>query len=492
MCGILSIFETNNTGSELNIRRAVEGLESLHHRGPDSTNHRALYNKRVFLGHVRLSILDLEGGDQPLSNVGNDIHAVVNGEFYNFEKLRVELETKGHVFKTKSDSEILIHLYEEKGTACLEELRGEFAFVLWDNRQKRLFAARDRFGIKPLVWGWRGKQLYIASEAKALFRAGFPAKWDQESVYFSFCSQYLQPNRTLFDGVNQVEPGHFLLAGSSSFTIRKYWDLDITAAKEDSEDEELLVAKVRKKLDEAVRLRLRADVPVACYLSGGLDSSAVLGVAKKVSGKALPCFSISFDDEMYDEKAIAVESAKFNGAELSVVGVSDQDLYDHFASAVFHSEILAVNRHGAAKLLLSKAVQDAGIKVVLTGEGSDEIFAGYPHFRSDMKKLFPETELDLEKLSQTNIVSKGILMPQGETLNTEFLKKRLGYVPTFLETKAGLGFRNQDFLNDDFIREHKGKNYFRSLLDQFFIGPCLLYTSPSPRDATLSRMPASA
>src|SRR5215472_6922745 len=272
MCGIAAIFSPHRRVVPGAIERATR---SLYHRGPDGQRHWISADGRVALGHARLSIIDLTTGDQPIASEDERIRIVVNGEFYGYEAIQRELEDLGHRLRTRSDSEIALHLYEELGTQCLHRLRGEFAFVLWDETNRTIFAARDRFGIKPLFYAFHDDTLYLASEAKALFAAGVPANWDAESVYH--CVEYGGHQvRTLFDGVFQVPPGHYLIATDKHIQLHRYWDFDypvVDRAASLRSDADY-AAEFRQSLEEAVRLRLRADVPVGCYLSGGLDSCA--------------------------------------------------------------------------------------------------------------------------------------------------------------------------------------------------------------------------
>src|SRR5262249_33216544 len=271
MCGIAAFFSTKAPSPTHILQKAVA---TLHHRGPDHQGQWISADQRVGLGHARLSIIDLKGGDQPIASENGRLRIGVNGEFYDFERIRCELEGKGHRFGTRSDSEIALHLYEDFGVHCLPHLRGEFAFVIWDTPNQTLFAARDRFGIKPLFYAFHQDTLFLASEVKALFAAGLPARWDQESFYHHATGPSLC-DRTLFEGVHQVPPGYYLLATRNSLRLLRYWDFDYPTSAElasRNHSDEFYIEQFREVLDEAVRLRMRADVPVGCYLSGGLDS----------------------------------------------------------------------------------------------------------------------------------------------------------------------------------------------------------------------------
>src|SRR4029079_14576181 len=279
MCGIVAMFSRSRPVSPAVLESATQ---RLYHRGPDGQRHWISSDERVGLGHARLSIIDLATGDQPIASQDGRKHIIVNGEFYDYESTQRKLERAGHHLRTRSDSEIALHLYEDLGVQCLNELRGEFAFVLWDENRRPLFAARDRFGIKPLFYALHNETLYLASEVKALFAAGVPARWDAESVAQSVEYGGHQV-RTLFDGVFQVPPGHYLIATDRHFQLVSYWDFNYqpTAEPVKQRSDADYIAEFRHVLEEAVLLRLRADVPVGCYLSGGLDSCAVLGLAAK-------------------------------------------------------------------------------------------------------------------------------------------------------------------------------------------------------------------
>ncbi|WP_159726813.1 asparagine synthase (glutamine-hydrolyzing) [Methylosinus sp. Ce-a6] len=383
MCGFLAIYD--NGPRPVARARILDGLAVMRHRGPDEQDVWIDPRGNVAFGHARLSIIGLGNGRQPIASADGSIHLIVNGEFYDFERIRDELRARGCVFRTESDSEIALHLYREFGTAGLERLRGEFALVLYDANERQLVAMRDRFGIKPLFIAEHAGAIYIGSEIKALLAAGVPAIWD-EDAYVS--RGFYLSNQTLFKNVRSLAPGRLVTATPSGLREQTYWDLDFSSAvslANERFDEAEAVAGLREKILEAVRLRLRSDVPVAIYLSGGIDSSAMLGCATHLSGAPLDAYNLSFvDSEAHDERRFAEQAAAHAGARFCSIPVTQNDLADNFADALWHNETPFFNAHGVAKYLLSRAVRDAGFKVVLTGEGSDEIFAGYPHFRRDM------------------------------------------------------------------------------------------------------------
>lgn len=468
MCGIVALYSRREPISPATLERATK---RLYHRGPDGQRQWISRDGRVGLGHARLSIIDLATGDQPISSEDNQTHIVANGEFYQYEAIQHELESRGHHLRTRSDSEIALHLYEDFGVHCLHHLRGEFAFVIWDEKQQSLFAARDRFGIKPLFYAWHENKLYIASEVKALFAAGVPARWDAESVYNSFSFGGHQM-RTLYDGVFLVPPGHYLLISDKHFQITRYWDFNypVAGASTQPKSDADYIAEFRHELEEAVRIRLRADVPVGVYLSGGLDSCAALGLAARHHPEPIRSFTLTFDDVAYDEGPIAREMAALAGAEFHTIPINQNTLAENFADAILQSEMLCVNAHGVAKFLLSKAVRDAGYKVVITGEGSDEILGGYAHFRRDMLLYNregqnpAEIEQLLQWLNENNTVSRGLLLPDGDTGNLEAVRRILGYVPSWCETFSSRAVKAQPLLADDFSCRFKHRESYLQLL----------------------------
>jgi asparagine synthase (glutamine-hydrolysing) len=468
MCGIVAVYSRREPVSPAILERATK---TLYHRGPDGQCQWISRDGRVGLGHARLSIIDLATGDQPIASEDDRTHIVANGEFYEYEPIQRELETRGHHLRTRSDSEIALHLYEEVGVHCLHRLRGEFAFVIWDEKQQSLFAARDRFGIKPLFYAWHNQKLYIASEVKALFAVGVPARWDEESVYNSFTGGGHQM-RSLYDGVFMVPPGHYLVATEKHFQISRYWDFNYPLAGESGRkmSDADYIAEFRHELEEAVRIRLRADVPVGVYLSGGLDSCAVLGLAARHHPEPIRAFTLTFDDVAYDEGPIAREMALLTGAEFNTIPINQDHLAANFADAILQAESFCVNAHGVAKYLLSKAVRDAGYKVVITGEGSDEILGGYAHFRRDMLLYNregqdpAEVEQLLTWLNENNTVSRGLLLPDGDAGNLEAVRRILGYVPSWFETFSSRAVKASPLLTEDFSCRFKHRESYLQLL----------------------------
>ncbi|KAJ7239167.1 putative asparagine synthase [Mycena haematopus] len=403
MCGLISAFcpdGVNPPSAEVLEHDLNASLDIIEYRGPDSRGTYVSPDGRVGLGHVRLSIIDLQTGHQPLSDEENLIHCVVTGEIYDHDRIRAEMQSQGYSFKTKTDSELVVQLYKRDGFNLLFHLRGEFAFVLYDVKRRFLFAARDRFGIKPLYYTVSNGSILFGSEMKTFMPLGWHAEWDVASIvnHGDFGDE-----RTVFKGVKKLPAGYFALCrASGGIETQAYWDLSYPpASASPTTSVESMVSTVRDLLVESVRLRLRADVPWAVYLSGGIDSSSVAGIATKLLREQDPnakvtAFNLAFvESEATDESPLAARTAAYIGADLVQVEATEAKLVGAFEECVWHSEMIGHTFHGAGKLLLSKAVHDAGYKVALSGEGSDEIFGGYPWFPLDYLR---NTDPTAEKL----------------------------------------------------------------------------------------------
>ena len=377
MCGILAA-----ASPAFSDEQAERALARLRHRGPDGQGAWRSPCGDVWLGHTRLSIIDVEGGHQPIANETGEVVAVIGGELYDFERTTCELKARGHRFRTRCDSEILVHLYEEHGLDAVRHLRGEFAFVVWDEPRRRLVAGRDRFGVKPLFYSVVGDGVWIASEAKALFAAGLAAAWDEEAVYQHLFLMH-DAERSLFAGVRQLPAGHLLIHEAGRLRTCRYWDLDYPLASDVGPvDEDAALEALRDALDEAVRVRLRADTPVGYFLSGGLDSSTIVNVAARHWTSPGRAFTVRFDEPEYDEGEQARETASDAGATFAPVDLDGSALADAYPDAIAHGETIG-HLHAAARYLQCRAAHEAGYKVALTGDGADEVLAGYVHYASD-------------------------------------------------------------------------------------------------------------
>ncbi|KAI8879380.1 asparagine synthetase [Backusella circina FSU 941] len=411
MCGISCYlkFKDNTDPTPLDIDTS---LDIINHRGPDDRGVFISPDGRCVLGHNRLSIIDLSGGHQPFTSKCGNIHCVVNGEFYDFKSIRSDLEVKGHIFTTKSDSEIALHLYEEYGLSFVDHLRGEFAICIWDARVQRLIAVRDRFGLKPLHYTVVNNTLMLASEIKAFLPLGWRPQWDMSSiVHFN----HIFGNKTCFKGVHRIPPGHYLVATSNgAIEFFPYWGPEYPDKNgKETRSVNEMIDGVREHLVDAVRQRLIADTPVGIYLSGGIDSSAILGIATKLLREKNPnakvhTFSISFfNGGDLDESEITKRTAKYWDVEQDIITVSYSDLVGHFEKVVWHGEQPIANFSTVSKMLLSEKAQARGCKVVLTGEGSDEIFGGYGFFNPEILREPDLTMSDVfEKIPESERLNK--------------------------------------------------------------------------------------
>lgn len=385
MCGIAGLWSppgsATPTASEL---RAM--VDALHHRGPDGQGVRL--DGPVGLGHARLSIIDLEGGAQPLCNEDGRIWVSFNGEIFNYLELRAELVAQGHRFRTTSDTEVLVHLYEQHGDAFVERLNGQFALALWDGRRQRLLLARDRVGIRPLFLAQDGPRLAFASEVKALFvLPGIPRRLSAEGLAATFSYWAPLGSDTVFDGVRQLPPGHLLSIDATGRHERRYWDWPFGAAPAARRDEDL-AEELRALLLDAVRLQLRADVPVGAYLSGGLDSSIITTLIARHTDAALRSFSLTFEDAEFDESAHQQALVSRLKTAHSSIRATRASIAAAFPRMVRHAEAPVVRTAPAPMMLLADSVRAAGYKVVLTGEGADEAFGGYDLFKEAALRRF--------------------------------------------------------------------------------------------------------
>ncbi|MFK7826408.1 MAG: asparagine synthase (glutamine-hydrolyzing) [Oligoflexales bacterium] len=471
MCGIIGIF---GDGIKTKQDLISPALASLKHRGPDEEGVWFSSDHRAVLGHTRLSIIDLPGGHQPLISPDGAIAAVVNGELYNYQSIRTELQEWGCSFKTDSDSEILLGLYARYGISCLEHMRGEFAFILWDKRNRWTFAARDRFGIKPLFYAIHEDKLCLASEVKALKELGVPMAWDPVQFYQAI-NMAPSIEGSLFQGVKQIAPGHYLVKSwdANDLHLQKYWDFNYPKGHERKNiSEQEAVEGFQSLFKEAISLRLRADVPVACYLSGGLDSCSILGFTQELSPQTVHSFTLTFSHDEYNEAKQAEEMANFAGSPYHPIPISQKEIAENWDQAVLKAERFLFNGHGVAKYLLSRAVHNAGLKVVLTGEGSDEIFGGYAHFRQDEiihgnQWYEHERKEILAELAARNKVSQGLLLGNSESEEQTQIIARLGYVPGWFKGFADQRQLSQKILSDDFLNQYQCRNPLLYLLTQF-------------------------
>lgn len=380
MCGISGTYVASDEDASRELLLNMAG--DLVHRGPDGVG---LYlDGRFGMANTRLAVIDIAGGDQPLSDEHGRYWAMQNGEIYNYVELGAELAARGHVFRTSSDTEVLVHAYAEWGVDCLHRLNGDFAVAIWDRDRRELFLARDRFGVRPLFLSEAGGDLSFASEAKALLRHPKARRGvDPLGLVDAFSLLSSLPDRSALEGIRELPPGHYLVRGPDGVRAeRRWWDIDFSPA-ETSRTQDDVADELRELLRDATRIRLRADVPVAAYLSGGIDSSLVVALARDVSGSDVASFGVGFSDARFDEGADQELAARELGTSLTRIVVGARDIGAALPAVIEHADRPTLRSAPAPLMLLSAAVRDADRKVVLTGEGADEIFAGYDIFRED-------------------------------------------------------------------------------------------------------------
>jgi asparagine synthase (glutamine-hydrolysing) len=376
MCGIAGIVASDWLRDDEPSRSALM-RDVITHRGPDDAG--AYVDERAALGHRRLSIVDLAAGHQPLSNETGTVWIVFNGEIYNHADVRPELEAAGHRYRTRSDTETIVHAYEQWGDACVDRLRGMFAFAIWDAPKRRLLLARDRLGVKPLYWTVRNGRLLFGSEIKAILASGLVAAEANEArLPEQLSTRYLSGSETLFKGIHRLLPGHTLVFEEGRVTIRAYWDVPAGVPNESVGrlSPRGAVARFRELLEESVRIRLMADVPLGMFLSGGLDSSAIAALMAGMIDRPLQTFSVAFKDRAYSELDYARQVATAIKADAHEVVIDDRDFFDALPRLIWHEDE-PIAHPSSVPLYFVSVLARRHVKVVLTGEGSDELLAGY-------------------------------------------------------------------------------------------------------------------
>jgi asparagine synthase (glutamine-hydrolysing) len=381
MCGIAGAAWINPDRS-IDRQTLDRMTDALQHRGPDD---RGTYWRQfsdgsgVGLGHRRLSIIDVGGGRQPIGNEDGTVWITFNGEIYNYVELRDDLIMRGHVFRTHSDTETIVHLYEEYGTSCLERLRGMFAFCIWDERQRLLFLARDRMGQKPLVYAQTDDRLLFASEIKSLLLApGVTREVDSVALDEYLTYLYVPHPRTMFRGICKLPPAHFATYQNGRLAVHRYWELDWTS--ESTAPVPQLQEQLRQRLDEAVRLQLRSDVPIGAFLSGGVDSTAIVGLMQRHLPNPARTFTIGFSVSDYDESGFARLAAEH-------LRTSHQELVAHPETVGLLPKLCwyfdePFGDSSAIPTYLVSQITREHVKVALTGDGGDELFCGYPRYKT--------------------------------------------------------------------------------------------------------------
>lgn len=396
MCGIAGIINPHGTPADPGLLRSM--IARLRHRGPDESEVYA--REHIGLAHARLSIIDLTSGRQPMHNDTGTISIVFNGEIFNYLELRKTLIDKGYRFRTQSDTEVILHLYEDKGEACVDDLNGQWAFAIWDAKKQSLFLSRDRLGIAPLFYTEVDGAFIFASEIKAIFAdARVARRVDLNGLNQLFTFWVNLPPRTFFENIRELPPGHSLVVRGGERRLTRYWRLRYAEGEKipTPKDENDYAERLLDLLVDATRIRLRADVPVGGYLSGGLDSSVIAAIVRNYTETPLTTFSVTFSEPEFDESAHQREVARALATEHREVPCSYQDIGRVFPKVIWHAEKPILRTAPGPLFILSGLVRDSGYKVVLTGEGSDEIFGGYDIFKEAKIRGFwsrrPESKL---------------------------------------------------------------------------------------------------
>jgi len=441
MCGITGLWRAQGLRTDDTV--ALESMmDSLVHRGPDGRGTHVEEARGLAMGHTRLAIIDLHTGDQPLVGPGGRTVLTVNGELYDYKVVRTRMVCEGLEFSTKTDSETAIHLYERFGLDFPHHLRGEFALTLYDATRDRLVIVRDRFGIKPIYVRVTEDAVMWGSEVKAILaHPDVSPRLSARSVLAELM-QTMVPGSTSFEGVSAIRPGHMMVIERRGDRLEarthRWWDADFPAAKEHDPraDPDEHVAAVRDALIDAVRVRLEADVPVGCYLSGGIDSCSALGLATAMQQSHVKAFTISFDDDAYDEADIAHHMAVKTKADQELLRLSPAELYGRpYERTLWHAERTFYNTLGVAKWHMSRRVHECGYKVVITGEGSDELFGGYPFFKRDyLLHCVGEAERAalMKRLEGNNSVVRGALLAESSTEHDAW-NDLVGFTPSWIQ-----------------------------------------------------------
>lgn len=464
MCGIFGILKTN--GKKVDRSELAAMGDSLICRGPDDfgleVKHSTTSDKGKFsigLGHRRLSIIDLSvDGRQPMTNEDHTILLTFNGEIYNYKKLRRQLRQKGHVFKSSTDSEVIIHLYEEHGLEAVCRLNGMFAFALWDQNKKRLFIGRDRIGIKPVVYHWDGKTLTLASEIKAILCGqNIKRHIDNKALMLYLAYGYIPAPYTIYEGIRKLPPGHMLVLERNQIEISSYWDVNITNNRHISQqhlfgNESIAKKSLFETLSDSVRCRMVADVPLGAFLSGGIDSSIIVALMATQTSKPVKTFSIGFnDDPLYDETAYALDVARMYRTDHHEIKLSFKDMLDVFPTVLDTFDEPFGDSSAIPTYIVSRETRKH-VTVALSGDGGDELFAGY---RSYLAEYWQRKYSLIPSLLRNHLLEPaiGLLRDNRDTAVGEHIRRAKKFIRG---TKGGFHERvlalkeifPQDFRND--------------------------------------------
>jgi asparagine synthase (glutamine-hydrolysing) len=409
MCGICGAI--NLTGTPLDIEILKRMPQALIHRGPDDEG--TYLEKEIFLGARRLAIIDLEKGHQPLHNEDESVWLVFNGEIYNYKELRQGLEARGHRFYTFSDTETIVHLYEEYGRDCVEQLNGMFAFAVWDKNKKTLFLARDRLGIKPLYYSHSNKNFVFGSEIKSLLvEPQISRSVDIAALDTYLTCQYILSPDTIFKEIKKLPPGHTLTYTNGVISISRYWDIPLEHCREKSD--ECYIEKILDLLRDSIRLRLRSDVPFGAFLSGGIDSSAVVGLMAGLMDKPVRTFSMGFDEPSFSELKYARLISDCFGTTHHEFIVTPPDVTQILSKIIWHFDEPFGDSSSIPTFMVSQLAKEK-VKMVLSGDGGDELFAGYERY---LAAKFMKHYLNIPGGIREKIISPAVkLLPEGSAIH---------------------------------------------------------------------------
>lgn len=468
MCGICGKFNYND------IRpvdaATIEGMTSiLEHRGPDGSG--VFIDGNVGLGHRRLSIIDLSPrGRQPMFNEDGTIALVFNGEIYNYREMAVDLKTRGHAFRSDTDTEVIIHAYEEYGAACVTRFNGMFAFAVWDGRKEELLLARDRLGVKPLYYHLNGRAITFASEIKSLLvDPEIPSEVDPQALGNFLTLHYVPGPRTMFRDIQKLQPGHTITVSGRGVAINRYWELDKDPEARhrfDWQTETVVAGTIYTELRESVRKRMQSDVAVGALLSGGLDSSAILGLMTGLKGGPVPSFTVGYspegDDPISEFKYSRAVASHFKSDNHEVVVDAQSFLY-FLPTAIWHQDEPIGEPASIPLYYASKLARDNGVTVLLTGEGSDELFAGYNrHWGEILSKyyrLMPGTVRDglagrlIRSLSGSPLLKKG----HRAMSIRDFRERYMSWHTVFTEEQKKSLLKGREGLLDTYADVFKGR-----------------------------------
>jgi len=475
ICGKLNLDRGANVSPSLLKAMA----DAIRHRGPDDEGY--YLSGPVGLGFRRLSIIDLNTGHQPLSNEDGTIWIVFNGEIYNYQELRKDLQARGHVFRTQTDTEVIVHLYEEFGERCVEKLRGMFAFGIWDGRNETLFLARDRVGIKPLYYTSTEKSLVFASEIKAILADPETKPEVSLDMIDRFLTFYYMPgDETLFRKIRKLPAGSYMIVRDGKVRIRQYWDLDFSTQKRTLREAE---QEILNLLDESVRLHMISDVPVGFLLSGGVDSTAMLSFAVGKTDHPLSSYTVGFSDaSVTDERPYARLAASKFGAEYHETTITARDFVDFLPKYVWHMEEPVCEPPAVALYYVSKLARDF-VKVLISGEGGDEAFAGYPNYR---------TMLWLERAKSISGPFAGGLASIISAMNHIIRSDRVGYYAPLLKLPFDAYYYSRTSGPFQFFNRHADmlytKDFAQHVSKQRSVAMAKHYMESAPRNDPVNRM----